>query len=81
MAKKLRLTMRLLAQSISTVALVLFGVTLLGLRWYAVRPSAAGLSVALGAGVACLFIVGAMIYLHYPSPRHWPHDPSRTNSC
>jgi hypothetical protein len=81
MRGKLILTVRVLEQFISVLALGLFALTLIGLRWVALRPSAAGLAVAAGAGSACLMIVGAMIYLHYPSPRRLGDGCSEPGSC
>jgi multisubunit Na+/H+ antiporter MnhB subunit len=81
MAKKLPIPLRVLAQSVSLLALVLFAVALLGLRWFVAGPSAVGLGLAVGAGVACLVIVAAMIYLHYPSPRQSPRQRSHPHSC
>jgi uncharacterized membrane protein len=81
MTKRLRLIVRVLEQSISVIALLLFALTLLGVRWFVARPSAIGLGVAVGAGAACLVIVGAMIYLHYPSPRRRGRNHSEPHSC
>jgi hypothetical protein len=80
MAKKLRLTVRVLEQSVSVIALGLFALTLVGVRWFA-GGAAMGLGLAVGAGVACVIIVAAMIYMHYASPRRVAGRGSEPRSC
>jgi len=81
MSSKFMNPVRLIEQCVSVLALGLFAATLIGVRQFSAESAEMGLALAIGAGTACLFIVGAMIYLHYPSPKQKQPNGSESSAC
>jgi L-lactate permease len=67
MPGRFRFSSRTIEQLASVVPLVLFVLTLAGLRRYAVVGEIVGLALAVAAGITCLGFVTATIHQHHRS--------------